>query len=331
MKNIKILVREYKINEIKIHISLDDIINKVTQEVAELIKAHKNWNISEMYSEAGDVIVNIYSTLDELWWNVDFNLWWKKESKKNPINLTIMHWVWNQKVQAFRWRYSRSNVNLEDVEEISKSLVKEVLNYSNPDSNIWRIIQENTQKFTSRLDAYKPEIDIEDYIADYSDFPKPWILFKDISPIFKSPEAFRYVCMELAEKCKGSDVIVWLDSRGFLFWSLVAEHLNKPFVMVRKAWKLPWKTLSQDYGFEYWNDIVEIQEWAIEKWQKVSVIDDLLATGWTAKAAIDLIEKSGAKVDNVSFVISLDEEDLISMENRKYLENYNCNSVVSYS
>jgi len=155
----------------------------------------------------------------------------------------------------------------------------------------------------SELELQKAQLleDIEDYIADYSDFPKPWILFKDISPIFKSPEAFRYVCMELAEKCKGSDVIVWLDSRGFLFWSLVAEHLNKPFVMVRKAWKLPWKTLSQDYGFEYWNDIVEIQEWAIEKWQKVSVIDDLLATGWTAKAAIDLIEKSGAKVDNVSF------------------------------
>jgi adenine phosphoribosyltransferase len=140
----------------------------------------------------------------------------------------------------------------------------------------------------------------------------------------------RYVCMELANKCKDSDVIVWLDSRGFLFGTMVAEYLWKPFVMIRKKWKLPWKVLSQDYWLEYGRDIVELQEWSVKKGQKVSLIDDLLATGWTIKAGIDLIEKSWWEVNNVSFVISLDDSWLAGLDSRKKLEEYNCNSIVSY-
>lgn len=100
--------------------------------------------------------------------------------------------------------------------------------------------------------------------------------------------------------------------------------------MIRKKWKLPWKTLSQDYWLEYWSDVIELQEGSILKWQKVSIIDDLLATGWTAKAAINLIEKSWWEVNNVSFVISLDQPELSNLESRKDLEKYNINSVVNY-
>ena len=111
---------------------------------------------------------------------------------------------------------------------------------------------------------------------------------------------------------------------------MVAEYLWKPFVMVRKKGKLPWNTVEQDYWLEYWNDVVELQNDSFEKWQKVSIIDDLLATGGTAKAAIDLIEKLWWKVDNVSFVVSLDDEELAGLDSRKELEGYNLNSVVSY-
>ena len=136
--------------------------------------------------------------------------------------------------------------------------------------------------------------------------------------------------MELANKCSDSDVIVWLDSRGFLLGTMVAEYLWKPFVMVRKKWKLPWTVLSQGYWLEYWKDVVELQEWSIRKWEKVSVIDDLLATGLTIQAAIDLVERSWWEVNNVSFVISLDEPWLADLDSRKKLEEYNCNSIVSY-
>ena len=136
--------------------------------------------------------------------------------------------------------------------------------------------------------------------------------------------------MELANKCRDSDVIVWLDSRGFLFGTMVAEYLGKPFVMVRKKWKLPWKVFSQDYWLEYGKDVVELQEWSIRKGEKVSLIDDLLATGWTIKAGIDLVEKSWWEVNNVSFVISLDDSGLSRLDSRKELDKYNWNSIVSY-
>lgn len=323
-------MQDYANLEKSAHVWIDDVINKVTQEVAELIEACILWDTSEMYKEAWDVLVNIFSVAEKLWLNTDFEderVW---ENTKSPLDLTILHWKWNSKIQWLRGRYSREDISISEAQNMTWELVKEVLNYSNPDLNIEAIIENNVEKFRSRTDAYKSDINIKDYITSYQDFPKSWIDFKDISPILKSPEAFRFVCMELAEKCSDSDVIVWLDSRGFLFWTMVAEYLWKPFVMVRKKWKLPWKTISQNYWLEYWSDVIELQEWSIEKWQKVSVIDDLLATGWTAKAAICLVEKVWWEVNNVSFVISLDEPGLSNLESRKQLDAYNINSVVSY-
>lgn len=329
-KNIDSLMQEYTGLEKKAHVWIDDIINKVTQEVAELIEASVLWDKSEMYKEAWDVLVNVYSVAEKLWLGLEFEDKRNWYNSNSVIDLTILHWKWNSKIQWLRSRYSREDISLCEAQNITGELVKEVLKYSNPDLDITQIIEKNIEKFRSRKNAYKMDLDIKDYISSVQNFPKNGIDFKDISPILKSPVAFRYVCMELANKCVDSDVIVGLDSRWFLFGTWVAEYLWKPFVMVRKKWKLPGKTIAQSYWLEYWFDVIELQEWAISEWQKVSVIDDLLATGWTAKAAIDLIEKSWWEVNNVSFVISLDEPELSNMESRKQLETYNINSVVSY-
>lgn len=330
--NLNPLLREYKKLEMLAHVWVDEIMHKVTQEVWELIEAHLSWDNDNTYWEASDVIVNILSVAEELWLEIwDFDRTNQKAENTELNTLSVLHWKWNQKVQWLRNRYSRENIWVDEATSVTKELVKEVLNYADPEIDLNQIVEKNTKKFRSRVWEYKPDIDIKDYIANYPGFPKKWINFKDISPILKSPEAFRYVCMELARFCSDSDVIVWLDSRWFLFWTWIAEYLWKPFVMVRKAWKLPWETTSQDYWLEYWNDVIQIQNWSIEAWQKVSIIDDLLATWWTAKAAIDLVEKLGWTVDNVSFVISLDEDWLNSLDSRKQLWNYKLNSVVSYS
>lgn len=116
------------------------------------------------------------------------------------------------------------------------------------------------EKFRSRVQAYLPDINLEDYIDAYPDFPKPGILFRDIAPLLASPEALRYAGFELAKKSRDADVIVGLDARGFIFGTLVAQILEKPFVMIRKKGKLPGATIGTDYSLEYGDNSIEIQE-----------------------------------------------------------------------
>lgn len=327
MKNLQNQIGEYKSIENYAHITIDDVINKVTQEVWELIEADVNWDKYEVYKEAWDVLSNILSVSHELWINMDIE---RVNGVRNNMELSILLWKWNTKVQGIRSRYSREKVDLNDVQCITKELVKSVLNYSNPDLSLSNILEINTQKFESRKNLYKPEIELKDYIESYSDFPKSWINFKDIWNILKNPEVLRFSILEISEKCMNSDVIVWLDARGFIFWSLVSQHIWKPFIMLRKKWKLPWETKEIDYWLEYWKSTLEIQTWKIVKWQKVSIIDDLLATWWTIKAAIDLVEDEWWIVNNLAFVMSLNDDNLINLESRKVLESYRGDSLVSY-
>lgn len=144
-------------------------------------------------------------------------------------------------------------------------------------------------------------------IKDIPDFPKAGILFKDITPIFYNQSLCTKITNAFVEGLvKKPDAIVGIESRGFLFGQMMANALDVPFVMVRKAGKLPGKTLRVDYALEYGEAAIEVQEGAIQPNWSVVIHDDLLATGGTAEAAARLVEQAGAKVMEFNFVIGLD-------------------------
>lgn len=150
-------------------------------------------------------------------------------------------------------------------------------------------------------------MDIRDRIRDVPDFPKEGILFKDITPILQDPEYFRYSIKKLAEYCEGKkiDVITGAESRGFIFGAVLAHELGVSFVPLRKPGKLPYKTLKQEFETEYSTDAFEIHQDAIKKEDNVLIVDDLLATGGTSKAAVDLVNKLGGSVVGMTFIIEL--------------------------
>ncbi len=328
MKNLENQIIKYKSLEKYSHISIDDVINKVTQEICELIEADISWDEQEVYKEAWDALVNVLSVSHEYWLDYEVN---RNNNKKDNLWLSVLLWKWNTKIQWLRNRYSREKVSINEVESITKELVENILSYVSSDLNVNELINNNIQKFDSRKDMYKPQIDLSNFIDDYPDFPIEWINFKDISKLLENPDALKFTIFELSDKCKDSDIIVWLDARWFIFWSLVAQNLSKPFIMLRKKGKLPWKTNSIDYWLEYWKSTLEIQSWKIEKWQSVSIIDDLLATWWTVKAAIDLLEAEWWKVENIAFVISLNDNKLSSLQSRIDLNTYKLDSLVNYN
>lgn len=164
------------------------------------------------------------------------------------------------------------------------------------------------------------EKDIADNIRDIHDFPKPGIVFKDITPIFYNQNLCSRIVDEFISRFDNKpDAIVGIESRGFLFGFLVANKLGIPFVLVRKAGKLPYKTVSVEYDLEYGTSKIEIHEDALKKGWNVIIHDDLLATGGTADAAANLVKKLGANVSGFNFVIGLDflngENKLINHSN----------------
>lgn len=149
---------------------------------------------------------------------------------------------------------------------------------------------------------------LKSVIRDIPDFPKPGILFKDITPILLDAKLTKEVVFELAKNCKelNLDAIVGIESRGFWFGIMLANELNIPFIPIRKKGKLPYKTLFYRYDLEYGSAEVEIHADAIQPNWNVLVHDDLLATGGTAKAAAELILMQKANVAGFSFVVELD-------------------------
>ena len=148
---------------------------------------------------------------------------------------------------------------------------------------------------------------IKQTIRDIPDFPKPGIMFKDITPIFYDQQLCTKIVDEFIVRMETKpDAIVGIESRGFLFGFLVANKLNIPFVLVRKVGKLPYKTVSVEYDLEYGTSKIEMHEDALKKGWNVIIHDDLLATGGTAGAAADLVKKLGANVLGFNFVIGLD-------------------------
>lgn len=163
------------------------------------------------------------------------------------------------------------------------------------------------------------EAKIKQAVRDVNDFPKPGIVFKDITTILKNPGLCREISTALAAQAAGLtiDVVAGVESRGFLFGPSLAQLLNVPFVPIRKAGKLPYKTIQQSYDLEYGSATIECHQDALFQGQKVLVHDDLLATGGTVVAASELAMQLGASVEAYSFIISLD-----FLKGRERLQSY---------
>jgi adenine phosphoribosyltransferase len=148
---------------------------------------------------------------------------------------------------------------------------------------------------------------LQNTIRDVPDFPKPGILFKDITPVFENPRLCADITAEFAARLtQPVDAIVGIESRGFLFGLLMAQKLGKPFILVRKAGKLPGDTISTEYALEYGTAKIEMHAGSIRKGWNVLIHDDLLATGGTACAAAELIQRQGGNLAGFAFVIELD-------------------------
>lgn len=167
--------------------------------------------------------------------------------------------------------------------------------------------------------------DLRSYIRDIPGFPKKGVIFKDITTLLKDKEKFRQAVDLLASKFedKRIDVVLSVEARGFIFGGAMAYKLGAGIVPVRKKGKLPYKTLSVTYDLEYGKDTLEIHEDAFEKGAHVLIVDDLLATGGTSRAVIDLVEKMGGEIIGLAFLI-----ELIALKGRKKLKGYSIISLI---
>jgi len=164
-------------------------------------------------------------------------------------------------------------------------------------------------------------------IRHVPDFPKTGILFYDITTLLGDREGFRAAIDSLAEpfENQGIDIVVGIESRGFIFGSAVADRIGAGFAPVRKPGKLPSTTLSATYALEYGTDALEIHDDAVKKGQRVLIVDDLLATGGTARATAGLVKRLGGEVHALAFLI-----ELIALNGRRQLDGLNIHAVLKY-
>ncbi len=170
-------------------------------------------------------------------------------------------------------------------------------------------------------------IDLKALIRDVPDFPQPGVLFRDITPLLHDSAAYRHIIDELSGRIseRTPDVIVGIESRGFLFGAPVAYKLGLPFVPVRKAGKLPSERMSVEFALEYGESQLDIHTDAIERGQRVVIVDDLLATAGTADAACKLVELLGGYVSALAFVV-----ELAFLNGRERLQGRDIISLVTY-
>ncbi|MFH1540428.1 MAG: adenine phosphoribosyltransferase [Elusimicrobiota bacterium] len=170
-------------------------------------------------------------------------------------------------------------------------------------------------------------MNLKKLIRDVPDFPKPGIIFKDITPLLKNHKGYKLAINQMAKKYRNEhiDKIVSMESRGFIFGAPVALKLGVGFVPIRKKGKLPYKTIKEEYQLEYGTDILEIHEDAIAKGENVLIVDDVLATGGTAKAVCSLIKKLGGRVIGFCFLI-----ELSFLNPREKLKNHEIFSLIKY-
>ncbi|MFC1799559.1 adenine phosphoribosyltransferase [Candidatus Eisenbacteria bacterium] len=169
--------------------------------------------------------------------------------------------------------------------------------------------------------------ELRELIRSIPDFPKKGILFRDITTLLKDGPGFKAAVQLMAAHYRDADIasIVCIEARGFILGSAMAYEMGCGVVPIRKPGKLPYETITQTYDLEYGTDSVEVHKDAIQKGERVLLVDDLLATGGTARAAADLIEKLGGEIASCAFLI-----ELADLNGRKLLDKYDIFSVITY-
>lgn len=169
--------------------------------------------------------------------------------------------------------------------------------------------------------------DVKALIRTIPDFPKPGIQFRDVTTLFLDPEGTQAAVKELCRRLEGVDfdVIAGAEARGFIIGSMMAYEMGKPFVLIRKAGKLPGDTVSETYDLEYGTATIEVHKDSLKPGQKVVLVDDLLATGGTMMAAAHLVEKLGAEVARMMFMI-----DLPALNGHETLKDYKVETLISF-
>lgn len=170
-------------------------------------------------------------------------------------------------------------------------------------------------------------VDLRAYIRDVPDFPKAGIVFKDITPLLRAPEALNETIEQLAAPFRDQRIssVVSIESRGFIFGACVAQQLHAGFIPVRKPGKLPWTTRRHEYVLEYGSDVLEIHDDALAEHDRVLIVDDVLATGGTMHAAVQLVRGFGAEIVSVLTVIELG-----FLEGRRKLGDVPIHTVLHY-
>ena len=179
------------------------------------------------------------------------------------------------------------------------------------------------------MGAKAKQVNLREIIVNYPDFPKQGILFRDINPVFKRNDALKYIADEfyrIYSKAK-VDMVAGIESRGFIIATALALRLGKGIVMIRKAGKLPGRTVKKSYDIEYGTAIMELQQDAIDKDNSILIADDLIATGGTAITAAQMIKELGGKVAGFAFVIELSD---LKGANRLREMGYNVESLVTF-
>lgn len=171
------------------------------------------------------------------------------------------------------------------------------------------------------------ESELKKLIRDIPDFPKPGILFRDLTPLLADKTALPAAIDALAEPFKNLpiDAVAAVEARGFIFGSAVAKTLSAGFVPIRKKGKLPWKTTQIQYELEYGSDVLEVHSDAVGKHSRVLMVDDVLATGGTMRAACELVQKLGATIVGISVLVELSQ-----LGGRKKLQDWPVHSVIIY-
>jgi adenine phosphoribosyltransferase len=179
------------------------------------------------------------------------------------------------------------------------------------------------------VEAKAKQVNLRDIIANYPDFPKQGILFRDINPVFKRNDALNYIADEFYRIYNKSkvDMVAGIESRGFIIATALALRFGSGILMIRKAGKLPGRTLKKSYDIEYGTAIMEIQQDAIDKGNNILIADDLIATGGTAEAAAQMIKELGGNVAGFAFIIEL--SDLKGADRLRRM-GYNVESLVAF-